>query len=271
MNILTLNEYKFKERLIILRGNMKVKYKSKKKDMLLAIMIVASITLIFCSSLVSRMVIATVDKDSPIYSINTREKKVALTIDFNWNDNNIDSILNTLDTYKVNTTLFVMGNWCDKYPTKIKDIANTGHEIGNLSNKYPNFTTISKERIEKEVQITNGKILDLTGKMPTLFRFPEGKYNDLALETVMSIGLNSIQWNVDSKDWENYEWGKIDKILKKDIEGGDIILLHSNDKKIVENLPKIIESLQSQGYEFIRISDLIYNEGYAEDSDRAQN
>ena len=57
------------------------------------------------------------------------EKKVAFTMNCAWNADDIDSILKTLDDNNVKITFFMVGDWVDKYPKKVEEIAKRGHEI----------------------------------------------------------------------------------------------------------------------------------------------
>ena len=59
----------------------------------------------------------------------TEEKKVAFTMNCAWNADDIDSILKTLDYNNVKITFFMVGDWVDKYPKEVEEIAKRGHEI----------------------------------------------------------------------------------------------------------------------------------------------
>ena len=62
-------------------------------------------------------------KQLPIYSVETNEKQVALTMNCAWNADDIDSILDTLSKNKVHITFFMVGDWVDKYPEAVKKMA----------------------------------------------------------------------------------------------------------------------------------------------------
>ena len=49
------------------------------------------------------------------------------------------------------------------------------------------------------------KIEKITGKRPTLFRPPFGEYDDHVITTVRGMGIEPIQWDVDSLDWKDYD------------------------------------------------------------------
>ena len=52
----------------------------------------------------------------PIYSVSTKEKKVALSFDAAWGCANTEELLNILDRYEARTTFFLVGFWAEKYP-----------------------------------------------------------------------------------------------------------------------------------------------------------
>lgn len=140
---------------------------------------------------------APASKKLPIYAVSTTEKKMSITFDVNWGEDKSKEILDILDKYNVKATFYIIGLWCDDYPEMVKEIYSRGHEIGNHSNKHPDYVNLSKEAILKDVEIANAKIMALTGEIPKTFRFPSGSYNDLAVETVEGMGLKTIQWDVD--------------------------------------------------------------------------
>lgn len=202
------------------------------------------------------------DKNIPIYSVDTQEKKVSITFDVNWGNDNTIEILDILDKYNVKATFFIIGNWAEDFPELTKEIYKRGHEIGNHSDTHPDFTQVSKDRIIKEISVADAKIMKITGQGTKLFRCPSGSYNDNALNAVKSAGYYCIQWDVDSIDWKaegadmEYE-----RVMKK-VNAGSIILFHSDAKFTPYNLPRIIENLKSEGYSFVKVGDLIYKENY---------
>jgi polysaccharide deacetylase family sporulation protein PdaB len=198
----------------------------------------------------------------PIYSVDTKDKKIAISFDVSWGEDKTDEILKILDKYNAKATFFIVGSWIDQYPEKLRAIYGKGHEIGNHSNNHPIMTTISKETIIKEIVITDAKIMSITGQGTTLFRCPSGEYNNLLIETVEGTNHYCIQWDVDSIDWK--EQGaeiEYNRIVNK-AKSGSILLFHNYAKYTPENLPKILGYLKAQGYEFVKVSDLIYKNNY---------
>lgn len=211
----------------------------------------------------------------PIFSVDKEEKEVALTFDINWAENDyIYSILDTLDKYNVKGTFFIMGGWVnysDDNVKKLKDIDERGHEIGNHSYKHPSFSKIGEERIKEELRKTDETIEKYIGKKPSLFRFPSGDYNKQSYRTVTSLGYKCIQWDADSIDWKELgEEIEYNNVIKK-VKAGSIILYHNNAKYTPKNLDRVINELQNQGYKFVTVGDLIYDESSYMDKNGIQH
>lgn len=210
----------------------------------------------------SKGVFINTSRKLPIYCVDTKEKKISLTFDMSWGTDNTDKILDILDKYNIKATFFLVGGWIDENPDKVKEIYKRGHEIGNHSNMHPDMTRISKNRMIQEIDINDAKIRKLTGEGTNLFRCPEGTYNDLVIETVKETNHYCIQWDVDSIDWkEDGADLEYNRIIKK-TQPGSILLFHNNAKYTPDNLPRIIEKLKSDGYEFVKVGDLIYKDNY---------
>ncbi len=204
-------------------------------------------------------------KSLPIYRVDTLDKKVAITFDVNWGTDRTEEILNVLDKHNAKATFFLIGKWIDyneRNVELVKEMDKRGHELGNHSNLHPDFTNLSREKIVKELEITDSKIYELINKRNKIFRFPKGGYDQNSVEIVKSLGYIPIQWDVDSIDWKEQgaevEYNRVSQKIKP----GSIILFHNNTKYTPENLDRILEEFSKQGYEFVQISELIYKDNY---------
>jgi polysaccharide deacetylase family sporulation protein PdaB len=206
----------------------------------------------------------------PIYSVDTKEKKVALTFDASWGQDNTEKIVQILDKYDVKATFFLVGAWVDSNPNKLKLLFDKGHEIGNHTNLHPNMNSISKEKLIKEIESADNKIKKIIGQGTTLFRAPSGDYNNSVIETIEGTNRYVIQWNVDSIDWKG-DGADIEynRVMKKTVPGS-IILFHCEAIHTPDNLPKIIEALKEKGYVFTTVSQLIYKENFYIDENGKQ-
>jgi len=205
-------------------------------------------------------------KELPIYSVETEEKKLAISFDAAWGDDYTLEILDILDKYNVKSTFFLVGFWVDKYPEHVKEIYNRGHDVGNHSTNHPYMTKLSDDEIEKELNITGDKIEKLIKEKPILFRPPFGDYNDRVINVCKDNGYYVIQWDVDSLDWKEMGVQPVVDRVTRNVRNGSIVLFHNNAKYVLEYLPIIIDRLQREGYEIVPISQLIYKENFYMDN-----
>lgn len=136
----------------------------------------------------------------PIYCVDTKEKKIAISFDAAWGNDDTETLINILKEYNVPATFFVVGAWVDKYPESVKQLSDAGHQIQNHSNTHPYMSTLPLNQMLDEINTCNDKIEKITGKRPTLLRPPYGDYNNQLIEALASVNMHCIQWDVDTID-----------------------------------------------------------------------
>lgn len=214
----------------------------------------------------SKEVLINVTEEQPIFRVDRQDKSISLTFDINWAETEyLYNILDLLDKYNVKGTFFIMGGWVNYTPEnkeKLLKIHEGGHEVANHSYIHPDFTKIGEGRIKEELEKTDKIIEETIGVKTKLFRFPSGEYNKQSFNTVTALGYKCIQWDADSVDWKQSGSDiEYERIMKK-VKPGSILLFHNNAKYTPENLDRIISNLQGEGYNFIPVGELIYNENY---------
>ncbi len=198
----------------------------------------------------------------PIYSVERNDKKIAISFDCAYGNEYTKKILDVLDEYQVKCTFFTVEFWATKYSDDLIEIAKRGHEIGTHSKTHPNMSKLNKEQILEELNSSKKCIEDITGKSVSLFRPPYGDYDDLVIETAESLGLYTIQWDVDSLDWKDLSSSQITNRIVSKVQSGSIILCHNNALHTHEALRYVLSNLQAKGYVFVPIGELIYKSNY---------
>lgn len=201
----------------------------------------------------------------PIYSVETEEKKIAVTFNCAWSAEDIPQILEILEKYEAKATFFILGQWAKENPSAVKMIAKAGHEIGSHSNTHPDMAKLSEEEIRQEIVKSCKNIENSGGGKTKLFRAPSGSYSNTLIKTAADMGFTAIQWDVDSRDWKDYSAEKMVQSVTQNVRAGSIILFHAGKENTIAALPQIMEILHNGGYEFVGISDLIYTENYTMD------
>ena len=198
----------------------------------------------------------------PIYCTDRDNNVVSLTFDAAWGDEDTPKLIEILAHYNVKATFFVVGEWVDRCGESVKALADAGHEIMNHSDTHPHMTTLSKEDMIRELTACNDKIEAVTGVRPTLHRVPYGDYSNATIAATASLGMQTVQWDVDSLDWKELSAEEITSRVVSRVQSGSIVLFHNAAKHTPEALPSIIEQLQAQGYSFCKASELIYHDSY---------
>ena len=203
-------------------------------------------------------------RELPIYCVETNEKKVALSFDAAWGNEDTKEILAILKKHRIRVTFFMTGGWVESYPDDVKAICKAGHDLGNHSENHKNMSQLSDEEKTQEIISVHNKVKELTGVEMELFRPPYGDYDNQVVLNAKKNGYYTIQWDVDSLDWKDYGVDSIiDTVVNhKNLGNGSIILCHNGAKYTADALEKVITGLQEKGYEIVPISKLIYREDY---------
>ena len=201
----------------------------------------------------------------PIYSVQRDDRVVSLTFDAAWGNEDTQTLIDILGKYNVHATFFVVGEWVDKYPESVKALADAGNEVMNHSSTHPHMAQLSAEQIEAEVNTCADKIKAVTGTRPTLFRCPYGEYDDHVIAAIRSMGMEPIQWDVDSLDWKDYDADTICRRVTSKVQPGSIVLFHNAALHTPEALPAILDCLINDGYTVVPISQLILDPPYTID------
>lgn len=139
-------------------------------------------------------------KELPIYSVQTEEKKVALSFDAAWGNEDTQTILDILAKYNIHVTFFMTGGWVENYPEDVKKIQAAGHDLGNHSENHKNMSQLSDSGCQEELMKVHNKVKELTGVEMCLFRPPYGDYDDHVIKNAKQCGYYAIQWSVDTFD-----------------------------------------------------------------------
>ena len=85
------------------------------------------------------------------------------------------------------------------------------------------------------------------------------------ITAIRSIGMEPIQWDVDSLDWKDLPASEIIQRVTSKVQPGSIVLFHNAALHTPEALPSILEKLLQEGYTFVPISQIILPGTYGSD------
>lgn len=204
---------------------------------------------------------AAAERKLPVYCTDRNDKTVAFTFDAAWGNEDTQTLIDIFKENDIHVTFFVVGEWCDRCSESVKALSAAGHEVMNHSSTHPHMPTLSRAEMQAEIAACNDKITALTGKTPTLFRAPYGDYDNALIEVLNGMGMQCVQWDVDSLDWKDLSADEISKRVLSNVHSGSIVLFHNAAKHTPEALDGIIKALKADGYSFLRASEMLYPAG----------
>ncbi len=199
----------------------------------------------------------------------TDNKNVILTFDDGPDDKYTPQILDILKRYHVPATFFVMGLNASAHPDILHRIVDGGNEIGNHTYTHPNISAISPEQLRVEIDATERLFEGVLGRKSLLFRPPYAEDIEpttpeqvAPLELSSDLGYYTVGINIDPTDWNRPGTDAIvNTVVNERLAGvGSVVLMHDSGgdrSQTIEALPRIIESLQANGYQFVTVSDAL--------------
>lgn len=156
-------------------------------------------------------------------------------------------VLDLLDKYNIKATFFLVGDNVRKHPEEFKMIVERGHRVGNHT-----FNHISGLKYLSYNYLENTNKADELIKSK-LFRPPHG-WMRWGQYMVLSHRYTVVMWDLVTRDYSKRLNGhQVLRNVKKYVRNGSIITFHDSiksEKNLKYALPRAIEWLLEQGYEF---------------------
>lgn len=198
------------------------------------------------------------------------EYKVALTFDVCQSEGDLagfdTAIIQVLNETKTPATFFLGGLWMRDHQKETIELSNNPlFELGNHSWSHKDFSAITNDEMQKEILLTQQFMYNLVGYQTNLFRLPYGTYTDESLNIINDQGLYIIQWDDVSGDPDpNVNAENMTSWVLQQVQPGSIIIMHANGRgwHTAEALPRIIQSLNEQGYAIVTVSELLKIQPY---------
>lgn len=182
------------------------------------------------------------------------------------------AVLSFLREREIPATLFMGGKWMRTHSRRVKEIMTEGKlfEIGNHNWSHGNCALLSEEGLKAQILWTQAEYellreesgVDDIPDVPELFRLPYGRNNERALKIIAGLGLRVIQWDVAAEAGDNSDVKRAKRNAKNVAamtKPGSILLFHANlvPKGTVNLLREVVNILEAEGYEFVKVSELL--------------
>ncbi|MFN7263222.1 MAG: polysaccharide deacetylase family protein [Pseudobdellovibrionaceae bacterium] len=217
------------------------------------------------------------------------KKQIVLTFDDGPVAQLTPQVVATLKRFGARAMFFVNGVNVDRNPDILQQVADQGHVIGNHSyyhwdlgrtgqcsakgllaleewKKFPRAKPpcTTDAMVFENVKRGFDSIFRVLVSSEPFFRFPFGSQRPYARQLLNANGVAEFYWNVDTEDWKatvkNPKTGLMTSDLDERVEiivnqidqkGRGIVLFHDIQRRTVEMLPAILDSLYERGYELV--------------------
>ncbi|MCB1042087.1 MAG: polysaccharide deacetylase family protein [Acidobacteria bacterium] len=220
--------------------------------------------------------------------VTGRTRRIVLTFDGDHLANCVDPIMAVLAEKNVRATVFLTGQFIQRYPEKTLAILGSGHEIGNHTWSHRHLTQYGADQTHRTLPDLNPDILErelrqtseifesvTQQQLKPFWRAPYGEHNKSIRSWAYASGYFHIGWSrgFDSLDWlekqdSRYYWRpdalekRLLQKLDRDPMTGKIILFHLGSRRPDQDRPyhmlaDFIDKARARGYQFSTVSDCL--------------
>jgi len=176
--------------------------------------------------------------------------KVFLTFDDGPIPEETPWVLDVLDRYGIKATFFMVGDNVRRHPELLEEVKRRGHSWGNHTMHHLQGMKVTARRYLRDVAEAH----DLIGS--TLFRPPHGLIR-WAQAKALKEHFNIVMYDLVTRDYaKKVDADEVFENVRRFARNGSIIVFHDSLKASANMrvaLPRAIEWLLEQGYEFYRL------------------
>ncbi|MDC1142591.1 polysaccharide deacetylase family protein [Planctomycetota bacterium] len=201
----------------------------------------------------------------------TESNAVALTFDDGPDPDFTPKILEILEQKDVKAAFFVIGEKAQKAPGVLRQIADSGHVVGNHSHTHDTMINIfRRKKLKTNILGCSAVIEDLAGVKARMYRPPFGFKNPATGDVLNDLGMICIGWQARGFDGVGVDAETLTRRILAKVKPGGVLLLHdgagpqgeSDRSSTLEALPRIIDGLRERGLTLERLDKLLQQEAY---------
>jgi peptidoglycan/xylan/chitin deacetylase (PgdA/CDA1 family) len=188
-------------------------------------------------------------------------RELALTFDDGPHPKDTPQVLETLAKHNIHATFFLVGRYVERYPDLVKQIHQSGHQLGIHGFRHLPFPLEDLETLRTQLDLTRNIIADICDVAPETIRDlrpPYGVFTQKTISMLAEWDYQLVMWNNIPPHWMQLVNSTISQIFDQ-IHPGSIIVLHDghgHGTKVAQILDIIIPKFKTQGYDFVTIAQM---------------
>ncbi len=142
-------------------------------------------------------------------------------------------------------TFFVNGSNIGNNQNAIQQMLTVG-EVQSHSYTHADMGGFSYDQAKNVLKQNSDAIMAAGAPSPTVFRPPYGSSNASVVQAARDLGMITITWDADSKDWDGASTSAIVN-ANNQLQNGQVILMHENQNNSLQAIPQIAANLKARG------------------------
>ena len=193
--------------------------------------------------------------------------EVALTFDDGPSASSTVPILDYLERTGTPATFMVIGDQVSADPELVRREWRDGFAIGVHTWDHPNMARLSPAAATRELTSTLDALHAALGAHACIWfwRPPYGSYSAANVREATQLGLSTIMWDDDPRDWSRPGTDVIVQRVLSEVHPGSVILMHdgpANRQETLAALPAILAGLRARGLRPVTLPLLLTDGGW---------
>jgi peptidoglycan-N-acetylglucosamine deacetylase len=185
--------------------------------------------------------------------------RMALTFDDGPDPDATPAVLEALGVADAPGTFFLVGEQVEAHPGLAAEVAARGHAVGLHGHRHVEHDELADPRADLERGAA--ALAEATGRQPTLFRPPYGRFSEASYTACGELGLSPVYWSAWGGDWEPIPPPRIADLVVRDVAPGAVVLLHDSARyayresaaATAEALPAVLKAIAAAGLELVEL------------------
>ncbi|KFI53134.1 polysaccharide deacetylase family protein [Bifidobacterium callitrichos] len=169
-------------------------------------------------------------------------------------------MLDILKSKGVKATFFDLGQQSKEFASAEKRMVAEGHEVASHSYDHPNMPKLNRDALRDNITKGFEATKEASGVDTKVLRSPYGAFGVQQWKDAGDLIDMNVLWDIDTLDWKRPGADAIHDNIMQHAHNGAIVLMHDGGgdrTQDIEALPRIIDDLRAQGYEFVTVKQLI--------------